>query len=71
MTRRGPPRKRQCAECKEVFATPAILLKHRNTMGNCRPAATLVAYGMTFRNGAWEWKEQPEKPPGEFARRKK
>jgi hypothetical protein len=71
MNRAGPPRQRQCQECKEVFATPAILLAHRNVSGNCRPAQTLPAFGMTFTGGAWRWKDRPEKPPGKYARAKR
>jgi hypothetical protein len=51
----GPPRRRRCAECGEVFASPAIFLKHKDLNGNCRPVTSLVAFGLTYRKGAWEW----------------
>lgn len=52
----GPPRRRKCGHCGEVFVSPAVLLQHKSVTGDCRPAQLLDAVGMRYRNGAWEWK---------------
>lgn len=60
----GPPRKRRCASCGETFVSPAVLLQHKNLNGDCRPATSLVAFGLTFKNGAWRWAPGKLPPKG-------
>jgi hypothetical protein len=60
----GPPRRRKCASCGETFASPAILLQHKTLNGDCRPVTSLVAFGLTYRKGAWEWAPGKLPPKG-------
>jgi hypothetical protein len=49
----GNNRKRQCKTCKVMFASPAAWVKHRDSMGYCRPVTTYPMLNLDYRNGAW------------------
>lgn len=48
-----PKKVRRCKECKEVFATPESLRKHKRVGGECRSLEALRAVGFVSTKKGW------------------
>jgi hypothetical protein len=46
-------RERQCLECKQRFADPESLRKHRYSFGGCRSVESLSAVGFKLTDKGW------------------